>query len=150
MVTVQVFSPFIWFLLYSFVSCSFLVLLRYSFLIFPFISTYLMVPASNIPKYLEISFSSSILILSWFGSSIPSVKCRFPLFITSRCIFPWQIPSLWPVYILTACIGVSIFFNFLITVWCRLCIFGDWSFPAICQVCIRLCIFWMYVLVVLS
>ena len=40
------------FLLYSLVSSSFLVLLRYSFLIIPFISACLMVAASNISKYL--------------------------------------------------------------------------------------------------
>ena len=32
-----------------------------------------MVSASNIPKYLSVSFSSSLLIVYWFGSSIPSI-----------------------------------------------------------------------------
>ena len=50
-VTAQIFIPLIRFLLHSFVFSSFLVVLRYSFL-FYFISTCLMVPAVNIPKYL--------------------------------------------------------------------------------------------------
>ena len=49
--TTQVFIPLIRFLLESFVSSSFLVLLRYSFWILSFISTCLMVSASKIPKY---------------------------------------------------------------------------------------------------
>ena len=67
--TVQVFIPLIRFLLDSFVSSGILVLLSYSFLILSFISTCLMVSASKIPKYLYVSFSPSVLILSWFGSS---------------------------------------------------------------------------------
>ena len=51
--TVQAFIPFIRFL---FSSC-FLVLLRYSLLIFSFIFTYLMGSAYNIPKYLSSSSS---------------------------------------------------------------------------------------------
>ena len=50
--TAQVFIPLIRFLLLSFVSSSFLVLLRYSFWILSFISTCLMVSASKVPKYL--------------------------------------------------------------------------------------------------
>ena len=48
----RVFIPLIRFRLESFVSSSFLVLLGYSFWIFFFISTCLMVSASKIPKYL--------------------------------------------------------------------------------------------------
>ena len=48
--TTLVFIPLISFLLYSFVLSSFLVLLRYSFFIFSFISACLIVSASNIPK----------------------------------------------------------------------------------------------------
>ena len=50
--TAQVFIPLIRFMLESFVSSSFLVLLRYSFWIWFFILTCLMVSASRIPKYL--------------------------------------------------------------------------------------------------
>ena len=50
--TAQAFIPLIRFLLENFVSSIFLVLLRYSFWILFFISTYLMVSASKIPKYL--------------------------------------------------------------------------------------------------
>ena len=59
--TAQVFIPLIRFLLLSFVSSSFRVLLRYSFLILSFICTCLMVSASKITKYLQVSFSSSVL-----------------------------------------------------------------------------------------
>ena len=83
-VTAQVFIPLIRFLLASF---SFLVFLRYSFSIFSFISTCLMVSASKMPKYLYVSFYLGVLILSWFGNSIPSVRCRLPLFIISMAQF---------------------------------------------------------------
>ena len=76
--TAHVFIPFMKFLLYSLVSSRFLILVRYSFLIFSFISTCLLVSASNIAKFLYVSFSSSILIFSWFGSFIPFVICHFP------------------------------------------------------------------------
>ena len=66
----QVCIPLIRFLPESFVSSSFLVLLRYSFWILPFICTCLMVSAFKMPKYLLVSFSASVLILSWFGSFI--------------------------------------------------------------------------------
>ena len=74
--TAQVFIPLIRFLPHSFVWSSFLILLRHSFLIFSFISTCLMVSASNLLKYSYVSFFRRVLILSWFGSSIPFVRCR--------------------------------------------------------------------------
>ena len=52
--TAQVFIPLISFMQYRFVASSFLVLLRYSFLIFSLISTCLMVLASKIPKIIII------------------------------------------------------------------------------------------------
>ena len=90
----QVFIPLIRIWLYSFVSSSFNVLLRYSFLIFSFISTYLLVSASNIPRYLYIFFSLSVLIFSWFSCSIPSVMRRFLLLIINMARFstPNSIP----------------------------------------------------------
>ena len=111
--TAQVFIPLIRFLLHSFVSSRFLVFVRYSFLIFSFISTCFMVSASKMPKYFYVSFSSSVLILSRFGSSIPPVRCRLPLFITSMAHFsmPNSIPMSW-LYILTSCIRVSSSFSF--------------------------------------
>ena len=94
--TAQVFIPLMRFLLESFVSSSFLVLLRYSFRILSFIFTCLVVSASKIPKYLLVSFSSSLLILSGFGSSIQSfVVCHFSW--RTWNIFLCQIPS----YVLT-------------------------------------------------
>ena len=120
------------FLQHSFVSCSFMVLWRYSFLISSFISTCLMVSASKMPKCLKVSFSPSILILLWFGSSIPSIRWRLPLFITK--IHP---------YVLTVYSNCVLFFIFLQIVWCRPCTLGVWSFLVIYLVCIWLCIFWV-------
>ena len=122
--TAQVFITLIRFLLKSFVSSSFLVLLGYSFWIFPFIFTCLMVSASKMLKYLKVSFSPSVLILSWFGSSIQSVLCRFPLFIPSIAHFsmPDSIRTSW-LYNLTAC-----FQFFLQIVWCHPCTLSDWFF----------------------
>ena len=72
-----------------------------------------MVSASKMPKYLYIFFSPSVLILSWLGSSIPSIRYRLPLFITSMVHFsmPNSIPMSW-LYILIACIRVSSSFSF--------------------------------------
>ena len=130
--TAQVFIHVIRFLLHSFVSSSFLVLLRYSFLIFSFISTCLMVPASKMPKYLYVSFYPSVLILSWFGSFVPSVRCRWPLFISSMAHFsmPNSTSVSW-LFILTACIRISSSFSFFAILWCRPCKLGDWSFLVI-------------------
>ena len=94
--TVQIFIPLMRFLLESFVSSSFVVCLRYYFRIMSFICTCLMVSASKMPNYLSVSFSSNVLILSWFGSSIPPVICRLPLFMTSMAHFLCQIPFLCP------------------------------------------------------
>ena len=65
--TAQLFIPLIRFLSESFVSSNFRVLLRYPFWILSFICTCLMVTR--------------------FGSSIPSVLCCLPLFITSMAHF---------------------------------------------------------------
>ena len=141
--TAQMLIPLMRFLLESFVSSSFLVLLKYSFRIVSFIGTCLMVTASKIPKYVLVSFCPSVLILSWFGNSIPSVICLL-LFMTSMAHFsiPNSIPMSW-LYILTACIRVYNFFHFLQIVWYHPCTLGDWSLLAIYWVCIRLCIFWV-------
>ena len=93
--TAKVFILLIRFLLYSFVLSSFLVLLRYSFLIFSFIITYLMVSASNISKYLYVYFFPSVLIFSLFGSSIPSVRCRFLLSLLVWRIFNAKLHSVY-------------------------------------------------------
>ena len=85
--TAQVFISLTRFLLLCFVSSSFLVLPRYSLLVFFFNSTCLMVSTSNFPKYLYVSFSQSVLNFSWFGSLSPSVMCRLPLFILSFAYF---------------------------------------------------------------
>ena len=79
----MVFIHFTMFLLHSLASSSFLFLLRYSFLNFYFISTCLMVSASNPPMYLYVFFSPSFLIFFSIWYFIPSVMCRLPLFIIS-------------------------------------------------------------------
>ena len=110
--TAQVFIPLIRFLQESFVSISFLVLLRYSFWILSYISSCLMVSAPKISKYLYVSFSASVLILSWFGSFIPWVRCRLPLFMTNRVHFstPNSIHMSW-LYILCV-LGFPVLFHF--------------------------------------
>ena len=104
------FIPFIRFQLYNLASSSFLVLQRYSYLIFSVISSCMMMSASNIPKYLLVSFSLKFLIFSWFDSSILSVLCHFPHLIISIVYF--SISMSW-LYILTAYIRVSNSFSFL-------------------------------------
>ena len=93
--TAQVFIPFIRFLQFNLDSSSFIDLLRYSFLIFSFISTCLMVSASIILKYLYVSFSPGVFICFLFVSFIPSVMCYLPLFIIRMADFLSQIPSLY-------------------------------------------------------
>ena len=78
------------------------------FFFFSFISTCLIVSASNIPKYLLVSFSLNVLILPWCSSSILFVICHFPIFIIcmSNFLMPNSI-SISSLYILTAGIRVS-------------------------------------------
>ena len=65
-VTAQVFIPLTRFLLESFVSSSFLVLLRYSFWILSFISTCLMVSASIIIIIIIYSFRVFHISVNWW------------------------------------------------------------------------------------
>ena len=104
--TARVFILLIMFLLDSFITSNFLVLLRYSDC-FSFFFISLIVLASNIPKYMYVSFSPSVLIFSWFASFIPSVRSRFPLFHHYHGIF--SMPNSLPMsclHILTACVRV--------------------------------------------
>ena len=56
----------------------------------------------------------SVLIFSWFGSSIPSVIFRFPIFIISMVYFLSQIPYLYPQCISSLSVfGIPIRFLFL-------------------------------------
>ena len=73
-----------------------------------------MLSASNISKHWYVSFCPCVLIFSWFGSSIPSVICRFLFFTISIAHFsmPNSIP-ISRVYIFTAYIRVSDSFSFL-------------------------------------
>ena len=127
--TAQMFTPLIRFLLCNLVSRSFLVFQRYSFIKILFFFTYLIVFTSNIPKYLLVSFSPSILIFDVL--LLPSsVIFRFsPL--------AWHIFSCFILYIYPDCtssfpvLGFPIPFPFWQTVWGRLSILGDWSFLTI-------------------
>ena len=113
------FIPLMRFLLYTLVSSSFHVYLWYLFVIFSFISACLMVSASYISKYFKVFFPLSILFFVWFGSSIPSVMCCFPLLI-SMVHFLCQIPSLGRNCIFSLpVLGFPILFYFWQKVWCR-------------------------------
>ena len=61
-------------------SCSSELLLSYVFS-----HLCLMMSALDIPKYLQFSFSPSLLMLSWFCSSISFVSSVFPFFLLSAC-----------------------------------------------------------------
>ena len=53
----------------------------------------------------------SVIILSWFRSSIPSIICRFPLLVISKALF--SMPNSKPIsalYIRIACFRVSNYF----------------------------------------
>ena len=123
--TVQVFIHMMRFPLSSFIPSSFLVLLRYSFLIF--------LSSSHVWWYPLPIFSSILKFLLlwafWFGNFIPSVICRFPLFIINMAHFsiPNSIPISW-LYILTAGIRFSILSHFWLTVWCCSFTLGGWFF----------------------
>ena len=140
-VTSQVFIPLKRFLLKSFVTSRFLVLLRFS-LIFSFISTCLMVSAFNIPKYLFFVFSGrSDYYLIWYFDSFRNVS--FTAFHYWRSVFFY---TKFHSYILTVYshspyLGFEFFFFlfcFWQTVWCHLCTSSSWSFLAIYWGCIRL------------
>ena len=117
-------------------------LYRYSFSILSFIPTFSDGVSLQDAQVFVGFISPSVLILSWFGSSISSIRCRLPLFISSMAHFsmPNSIPMSW-LYILFACIRVFSSFSFLQIVWCHQCTLGDWSFLAIYLVCTHLCIF---------
>ena len=71
----------------------------------------------------------SVLIFSWFDSSILSVMCCFSLFLIAWHIFLSHIPSLWPDYIFLFLLwGFPFLFRFWQTIWCTL---DDWFFLAI-------------------
>ena len=93
------------FLLESLVSRSFPILLRYSLL---FLLWFLF----SFFKFLYFFFSHSVLILSWFYSSVPSVIYLLSLFIMSiaHFILPNSIP-ISCLYILT--VYISLLFSFI-------------------------------------
>ena len=83
----HVFIPFIMFLLYSLVSSSFPILLRYSFFIFLF---HLRLFDGVRFQYYQIFIRFLFFErpdFSWFGCSISSVMSHFPLFVISMVHF---------------------------------------------------------------
>ena len=77
---------------------------RVRFSYFSLISSFLTVSASNIPYF------PSVLMLSWFGSSIPSFDSLSPRFIMSIAHFSMSnsIPISW-MYVLIVCINLQSF-----------------------------------------
>ena len=111
--TAQVFIPLTRFLQQSFVSSNFLALLRYAFLIFLFHFLVFVGVNFQYPQVFVGFLFSERSDDYLFGSSIPSVICLLPLFITSMAHFsmPNPIPISW-LYILTVRIRVSNSFSF--------------------------------------
>ena len=103
--TAPAFIPLIRFLLYSLVLSNFLVLQRYPFFVFSFISACLIRVFPSICKFPFL----------WAFCFFPSVICRFLLFIIIMVHF--SMPNSIPIsllYILTVCIKVSNSFSFLV------------------------------------
>ena len=96
--TAQVFIPLIRFLLYSFVSSSSPEIFFFINFLF-YLCLFDGVSLQDVQVFVGFLFSS-LLILSWFGSSIPSVRCLLPLFITSMVHFsmPYSHPYVLTVY----------------------------------------------------
>ena len=93
----KIFIPLMQFLRIFLISKIFLVL-RKSFLIFSFLLIYFIGSAFNIPDYLKVSLSLSVHMLSWFGSSLPSVHSLSSLFLLSMAHF--SMPNSIPVFLL--------------------------------------------------
>ena len=109
--TTQVFIPFMIFLLQSLISNNFLVLLKYYFLIFSFISVW-GCPLPIFPSTCNfLSFLSNSLILSWFAVLFLLFFLFSHISLSVRHIFICQIPFL-AVYSLAL-------FPFLQIVWCQ-------------------------------
>ena len=128
--TAQVFIPMIRFLLHSFVSSHFLVLLRYSFWIFSF--TCLIVSDSKMSQYLYVFFIPSVLILSYVAVPfhISDAVCYFSL--QRWHIFLCQIPSPCPDSIFSLRVFINIII-FIIAVILSICFsfftrVGGWTF----------------------
>ena len=101
-------------------------------LFFFFISTFLIFVSFHYSQVLLGFLFSNCSNFFSFDSSIPSVRCCFPLFINCIAHFSMSnsIQMSW-LYILTECIRVFNSFSFCQTVWCHPFTLGDWSFPAI-------------------
>ena len=109
--TARIFIPFVKDLLLSFVSSSFLVLLRYQ----KDVLSSLLVWCWFLPIFPSICtslFSWNVLIFPWFDSSNQSCVFSWFSLLTWYIFLSNSIPISW-VYILTACIRVSNFFVFV-------------------------------------
>ena len=118
--TAEVFIRLMKIQLYSLVLSKFFVPLKYSF----FFHLRLFNGACSQYYYFFVSFLfSECSDLSWFGSSIPSVNCRFSAFhYLVWHIFLWHILSSYPHCIfLLPVLEFPILFLFWQTVWCRTC-----------------------------
>ena len=117
------FIPLMRLLLCSLVLCSFLVFQGYSLIIFFFhLRMFDGVRFQYSQVFVSFIFSERYNF-SWFGCSIPSVICRFPLFIIIMAYFSMSnsIPiSSLPVF------GFPILFHVWQTVWCSP--LSDWFF----------------------
>ena len=109
--TAYVFIPLMRFLLLSLVSRCFLVCLKYSFL-FSFFFHHCLFDCVHFQysQILVIYFLPSVLMLSCFGSSSPSIVCLFPLFIMSMVHF--SISKSIPTFLLYILIVCTMFFTF--------------------------------------
>ena len=133
-VTAQVFITLMRFLQCSLVSSSFLILLRYLFLIFSFISDFLlcllpMWPSTfNFPFLRTFWFRFDLVILFLLSSVV------FCFSLLAWHIFRYQIPSLYPHWLFSQPVfGFPIIFHFWLTVWCSPC--------TLVEVCVHL---WFY------
>ena len=137
LVTAQVFFPLVGFPMQRLVSRSFLVHLRYSFLLY---LSSLLVWCCLLSIFLS-TWRFPFLRAFWLfltGSSIPSIICLFPLFIMNMVHFLCQIPFLYPeCMILLFVIESPILFHFSQMILFYPCTwswyfsfeFGNWFLP---------------------
>ena len=102
--TTQMFIFFMIFLLQNLVLRSFV---RYSFIIrFQY-------------SLVRVIFYPNDLIISWYGNSLPSIICIYPLLIINMTHCLSQIQFLYPDSIFLLFVLASILFHFLKTAWCH-------------------------------
>ena len=121
----NVFIPLMRFLVFSFVSSSFLILLSHSFLIFFFHLHWFDDVRFQYSKLLVNFLFSERSDFSWFAISVHSVIRFFRFSLPAWHIFLCQVPSLYPDWISSLPVfEFSILFRFWQAVWCRPCWLG--------------------------